>query len=107
MPGTEPRAEASGRPRKGTVMKFSLMIVFAAFAAFAETPAELSIRKAQEEIAKKPDHAPYYNALAMAYARRARETSEVAYYGKAEETLQRSFAISLDNYEGLKVKTWL
>jgi tetratricopeptide (TPR) repeat protein len=71
------------------------------------SPAELSIRKTEEEIAKKPDHYPYYNALAMAYARRARETSDVTFYGKAEQTLQQSFAIAPDNYEGLKVKTWL
>jgi len=73
----------------------------------AVSPAEISIRKAQQDIARQPDHYPYYNALAMAYARRARETSDVAWYGKAEETLQRSFAVSPDNYEGLKVKTWL
>lgn len=71
------------------------------------SPAQVSIQKAEQDIAKKPEHYPYYNALAMAYARRARETSDVAYYGKAEETLKRSFAISPDNYEGLKVKTWL
>jgi tetratricopeptide (TPR) repeat protein len=71
------------------------------------SPAEVSIRKAQQDIAKKPDHYPYYNGLAMAYARRARETSDIGYYGKAEETLERSFAIAPDNYEGLKVKTWL
>lgn len=71
------------------------------------SPAEISIRKAQQDIAKKPDHYPYYNGLAMAYARRARETSDVTYYAKAEETLERSFAIAPDNYEGLKVKTWL
>jgi len=43
----------------------------------------------------------------MAYARRARETSDVAFYAKAEETLQQSFALEPDNYEGLKVQTWL
>jgi tetratricopeptide (TPR) repeat protein len=73
----------------------------------ARTPAEISIRKAEQDIARKPQHVPYYNALAMAYARRARETSDVGYYGKAEETLQRSFSLAPDNYEGLKVKTWL
>src|SRR5713101_5799794 len=71
------------------------------------SPAEVSIRKAQELIAKQPAHYPFYNSLAMAYARRARETSDVTYYAKAEETLQKSFAISADNFEGLKVKTWL
>ena len=69
------------------------------------SPAEISIRKAQQDIARQPEHVPYYNSLAMAYARHARETSDVAWYDKAEETLQRSFALSPDNYEGLKVKT--
>ena len=76
-------------------------------AAPLRSPAEISIGKAQQDIAAKPNHYPYYNALAMAYARRARETSDVSYYGKAEETLNQSFAIAPGNYEGLKVKTWL
>lgn len=74
---------------------------------FAATPAETAIQKAQQEIAKKPDYFPYYNALAMAYARRARESSDVQYYAKAEETLKKSFAITPDNFEGLKVSAWL
>jgi len=84
-----------------------LAVLVSVLPAFAVTPAELSIRKAQEEIAKRPDHYAYYNQLAMAYARRARETSDVQFYAKAGETLKKSFALSADNYEGLKVKTWL
>ncbi len=71
------------------------------------SPAQVSVQKAQEQITKHPDHYPYYNELAMAYARRARETSDVAWYGKAEEALKKSFAIAPDNFEGLKVRTWL
>ena len=85
----------------------TLTVLLLATAAFASTPAEMAIEKAQAEIAKHPDHAPYYNALAMAYARRARETSNVQFYAKAEETLQRSFALEPDNYEGLKTEAWL
>jgi tetratricopeptide (TPR) repeat protein len=85
----------------------TLSILLLASAAFAATPAETAIQKAQVEISKHPDHAPYYNALAMAYARRARETSDVQFYAQAEETLQRSFAIAPDNYEGLKTQAWL
>jgi tetratricopeptide (TPR) repeat protein len=85
----------------------TLSILLLASAAFAATPAETAIEKAQAEIAKHPDHAPYYNALAMAYARRARETSDVQFYSQAEETLKRSFAIAPDNYEGLKTQAWL
>ena len=85
----------------------SIAVLFIATAAFAATPAEMAIEKTQAEIAKHPDHAQYYNTLAMAYARRARETSDVRYYAKAEETLAHSFALAPDNYEGLKVKAWL
>ena len=73
----------------------------------AQTPAEISIHKAQAQIAKQPNHVAYYSGLAMAYARRARETSDVAYYAKAEETLARAFKIEPDNFEALKVQAWL
>src|ERR1700693_5432731 len=73
----------------------------------ARTPAEISIQKAQEQIAKHPDHVFYYSGLAMAYARRARETSDVAFYTKAEETLDRAFKVDPANFEALKVRTWL
>src|SRR4029079_437039 len=73
----------------------------------APTPAEISIEKAQEQIAKQPKHVSYYSGLAMAYARRARETSDVAYYAKAEETLDRASKIEPDNFEALKVQAWL
>jgi len=87
--------------------KLAIAALFSMLPALASTPAETAIRKAQEEVAKRPDYCPYYNALAMAYARRARETSDVAFYGKAEETLKQSFAIAPGNYEGLKVQAWL
>jgi tetratricopeptide (TPR) repeat protein len=82
-------------------------VLSASASAQALTPAEISIRKAEAEIAKNPGHFSYYNGLAMAYARRARETSDVAYYQRAEETLAKSFAISAGNFEGCKIQTWL
>lgn len=73
----------------------------------AMTPAEIGIQKAQAQIAKQPDHASYYNSLAMAYARRARETSDVRFYQKAEETLQRALELSPNDFEAMKVQAWL
>lgn len=71
------------------------------------TPAEIAIHKAQSDIAKDRTHYPYYNSLAMAYARRERETLDAAYYDKAEETLKKSFAIQAENFDGLKVETYV
>jgi tetratricopeptide (TPR) repeat protein len=95
-----------------TICALSVLASVAVCAQTAQTaatksPAEISIQKAQEQIAKQPDHVPYYASLAMAYARRARETSDVAYYAKAEEILQRSFKVAPDNFEALKVQAWL
>jgi tetratricopeptide (TPR) repeat protein len=71
------------------------------------SPAELAIETARREIAQKPGYYPYYNKLAMAYARRARETSDVRFYGEAEKALEKSFEIQPDNFDGLKVRAWL
>lgn len=89
---------------KTTVLFQTLLLAAAGLAA---TPAEIAIQKAQTAIAGHPDHYPYYNSLAMAYARRARETSDVAFYARAEEALAQSFKISPGNFEGLKTETWL
>jgi tetratricopeptide (TPR) repeat protein len=90
-------------------MRSTLLFTLALFAAqsFAATPAETAIKQAVGNIERQPGHYPYYNTLAMAYARRARETSDVQYYAKAEETLQKSFALAPDNFDGLKVEAWL
>ncbi|MCU1293781.1 MAG: hypothetical protein JWP08_2631, partial [Bryobacterales bacterium] len=71
------------------------------------SPAEQSIARAKEQIARKPNYFAGYNALAMAEARRARETSDVHFYAEAENALSKSFQLKPDNFEGLKVKTWL
>jgi tetratricopeptide (TPR) repeat protein len=94
---------------KNTAAVFALALTSAcaALAQAQPTPAEISIAKAQERVAKQPDRVANYDSLAMAYARRARETSDVAYYQKAEETLHRAFEIAPDDFEAAKVQTWL
>lgn len=85
---------------------FASLVLFASVA-LAGTPAENAIQKAQAGLQAHPNHVPYLNSLAMAYARRARETSDVDYYAKAEETLKQSLAAAPANFEALKVQTWL
>ena len=50
------------------------------------SPAEQSMAVARRMIEKNPKDYEAYNALALAQSRRARETSDVAFYAKAEET---------------------
>ena len=90
-------------------MKSKLLFALAIFAApsFSATPAEMAIKQAVGDIEKQPSYYSHYNVLAMAYARRARETADSGLYAKAEEAVRKSFAIVPDNFDGLKVKTFL
>ena len=54
-----------------------------------------------------PNDFEAYNSLALAFSRRARETSNVAFYTQGEEALQKSFAISPDNFDGQRIQVWL
>jgi tetratricopeptide (TPR) repeat protein len=63
--------------------------------------------RAARAIESNPVSPDGYNALALAMARRARETANPEYYRKAEDTLKRSFELEKDNFEGLKVLAWV
>src|SRR5260370_21958718 len=63
--------------------------------------------QARKLIEKNPKDFEAYNALALALSRRARETSDVKFYAQAEETLQKSFEISTDNFDGQRIQVWL
>ena len=71
------------------------------------SPAQLSVLRAQQLIDKNANDYEAYNALALALARRARETSDPNYYIQGEQALQKSFAISPGNYDGERIAVWL
>jgi tetratricopeptide (TPR) repeat protein len=72
-----------------------------------QSPAQQAIEQAQKLINKNAKDYEAYNALALALARRARETSDPTFYTQAEEALQKSFAISPGNYDGKRIQVWL
>jgi tetratricopeptide (TPR) repeat protein len=72
-----------------------------------QSPAQRRIAWAEAAIAKSPDSHLGYNDLAMAFAERARETSDVAYYVKAEDAVEKSLKLAPDNFEALKARTWV
>jgi tetratricopeptide (TPR) repeat protein len=71
------------------------------------SPAEQAIEAARKAVAAAPDLADRHATLAIAFARRARETSDTAYYGRAEEAIARSLQLAPDNFEALKARTWV
>jgi len=94
-----------------------LLLVLGAVAGFAQgpnapaeaklSPAERGMAQARKLIEKNPKDFEAYNALALALSRRARETSDVKFYTEAEETLQKSFEVSPDNFDGQRIQVWL
>ncbi len=94
-----------------------LLLVLGTAAGFAQSPtapaetklspAERNIVQAKKFIEKTPKDFEAYNALALALSRRARETSDISFYAQAEEALQKSFAISPDNFDGQRIHVWL
>ncbi len=95
----------------------TLALMAATLSGFAQTssepaaatlsPAERTIAQAQKLIDKNPKNFEAYNALALALSRRARETSDVSFYVKGEEAIQRSFEISPNNFDGQRTHVWL
>jgi len=76
-------------------------------AAIALSPAEQSMAQANKLIEKNPKDFEAYNAVALALSRRARETSDVSFYTRAQEALQKSFEISPGNFDGQGTQVWL
>ncbi len=68
------------------------------------TPAQQKIATAGKAIQKSPGKFQAYNDLAAALVRRARETSDSAYYERAQEALNKSLHLTPDNFEGLKIQ---
>jgi tetratricopeptide (TPR) repeat protein len=95
-------------------VRLAAAIVLCAFAACGRaqglaspSPAEQKMAEAERFIAKHPDRADGYNALATALARRARETADTSFYERAETALDKSLAAAPANYEGRKTRVWV
>jgi tetratricopeptide (TPR) repeat protein len=71
------------------------------------SPAARAIAQAQEAIAKNPGKPDGYNSLALALARRARETSDTTYYTRAADALRKSLEAAPDNFGARKAEVWI
>jgi len=85
------------------------LLSLVSISAIAQTasPAEQAIAAAQKVVTARPDNHDGYNQLALAYARRARETADTAFYGRAEDAITRSLELAPENFEARKVRAWV
>ena len=71
------------------------------------SPAERRIAAARKAIASDPRRPDMWNELALALSRRARETSDPAYYKEAWAATERSLQLEPGNLEGRKLQVWI
>jgi tetratricopeptide (TPR) repeat protein len=86
---------------------FALLFAVSILFGGQPSPAERAIMAAEAVIRKDPGKPDGYNALAMALARRARETADTSFYGKAEAAVEKSLEIAPDNFSALKTRCWI
>lgn len=90
-------------------MKRLAVLLLSASAVLPEvssSPAEKRIAGARQAIESNPARYENYNDLALALARRARETGDAAYYDQAEKALEESFRLAPGNFEGERLRVW-
>jgi len=83
------------------------LLLLAALVSTIDSPAERKIASARLSIEKDFGSYQARNALALALARRARETGNPAYYRQAERALEASFRIAPDNFDAARLKVWV
>lgn len=71
-----------------------------------QTPAQREIESSAAAVQKAPEDARLHSRLAMAYAKRARETADPQFYAKAMASVGTALELSPDEYEALRAKTW-
>jgi tetratricopeptide (TPR) repeat protein len=76
-------------------------------AASEPTPAERKIQSARTRIERAPSRHEGHNDLAMALAKRARETANPDFYTQAEAALRESRRIAPGNIEADRIDVWL
>jgi tetratricopeptide (TPR) repeat protein len=82
------------------------LVIATSVTAQSLSPAEQRIATAERTLAVKKS-ADGYNELALALARRARETADGAYYDRADEAIDASLQLAPDNLEALKMRVWV
>jgi len=77
------------------------------FGELPDTPAMQKMTAARKVIEQNPERYDAYNELALAQARRARETSDPKYYEDAQHSLDISLRLAPDNLEAQRIRVWI
>jgi tetratricopeptide (TPR) repeat protein len=84
----------------------ALCVPAGARAADPPSPAERHVARAESAIQRAPKSPEGYADLALALSRRARETSDPAFYARAVEATDKALALAPDDFGALKARAW-
>ena len=104
---TQPSARRVQRLFAVAVVCAAVLVARGAAAQSQPSPAERAAEQARKAIAANPERAEPYTQLALALARRARETSDTAYYTQAADAIAKALAISPGDFEAGKMRVWV
>lgn len=88
-------------------MNSALFASFLLMSLATPTPAQRRIDAAKIAAARDPQAVAPRVDLAMALARRARETSDPSFYARAGETLAHALAAAPSDYQALRARVWV
>lgn len=106
------RAEAGDQPTPAPALTVAAPTAANGFAAAMTadeggSPAERRILTARKALDQESSRADRWNDLAMALARRARETADTGFYKEAWTATERSLQLEPGNLEGRKLQVWI
>lgn len=87
-----------------TLQPFAVLLLAATV---APSPAERRIAAAQALTEREAARPAAWAELAFAFASRARETSDPAFYAQGLQAVERALALQPDDFEASKAKAWL
>jgi tetratricopeptide (TPR) repeat protein len=71
------------------------------------SPAQARIAELEQQLERKPSVTTLHVALAMAYARRARETADTNWLAKAHAALDLADKLAPDDFEAARTRVWV
>ena len=88
-------------------MAAMLVAALGAAADAQSVPVTQRLAAAERVVAANPASYDGHNELAMALARRARDTADAELYDRADAAIARSLELAPDNFEALKLRAWV
>jgi tetratricopeptide (TPR) repeat protein len=94
------------RPGRASAAMLALAGLLPALAAAAPSAADRAIAEAETHVARAPTPDALV-ALASGFMRKARESGDPDYYGRADAALERALAIDPRHYGALRARAWV